>query len=725
MISTPAPTRRPGRVRIGPDAITGAGVAAAVVVLAFLTSPGADPSTPTDGAYTWSLIGLVVLGAVACATPLVTGRGGERRSTVAVGLFALFTALAAISILWSVQPDWSWYGANQLVAYLAAFAGAAAMARVSPERWPGLVGGIAAGATVLCGWALLAKVFPATIDPSNTRGRLLEPFGYWNAIGVVAALGLPACLWAGTRPGASRLQRTACAPALTLGLAVVVLSYSRSAVLSAAVGCGLWLVCVPRRLQSVAVLAVGAAGAIPVAGWMLHQPNLNNDSVAPAIQDSAGHTFGVVILITLIVVAAAGRALAIANDRVVLSADLRRRIGIALLGLAALIPVAGVLALAASSRGLTGEIAHLWDSLTSTSSVVKDNSTRLAQLGSSRPLYWSEAFSVFDHHVLAGAGALAYGIARLRYTTAAYAQTVYAHGYIFQTLADLGLVGLAVTLTLLTAWCRAVGPALRPWRSRAAGGGGDAVTDEWSGLIALGAIVVAFGVQSLLDWTWYFPGVSVSVLIGAGWLAGRGRLEYRSAQPARVPRLRERPAAGAAILALAVVALAACWLMWAPLHSAQGVATAEAASTNEAAFSAARGAATADPLSIAPLQELSILYQGLRDNASARAELVKATQVQPQNPQSWLSLAQLDLKSHRPRPAAGEAGRVLDLDISWREDILNGGDATVHAAEAVIRQARTALAAGRGHAAQRRARANSRRRHRGGPPAVRTSTSPN
>ena len=726
MTVTPSRPRPASLIGARPDLITAAGVATAIVALAFLTSSGTDPSTPIDGAYTWSLIALVLLSALACATPIARGVRGSRWGAGPIVLFAAFAALAALSIIWSIQPDWSWYGANQLVAYFAAFAGAAALARTAPERWPGLVGGIAAGATVLCVWSLLAKVFPASLDPSNTRGRLLEPFGYWNAIGVVAALGLPACLWAGTRPSAPRLQRVICPPALTLGLTVVVLSYSRSAVLSAIVGCGLWLVLAPRRLRSVAILAIGAAGAIPAAGWMLHQPNLKNDSVAPSIADSAGHTFGVVILVTLLIVTAAGVAMAIAGERVVLPDQLRRRIGTVLLCLAALIPVAGVLAMAASSRGLTGEISHLWNSLTSTSSVIKDNSARLSELGSSRPLYWSQAFSVFSHHLLAGAGALAYGVARLRYTTAAYAQTMYAHGYIFQTLADFGLVGLTVTLALLAAWCRSAVRTLAPWRSRAAGEGEPALLDEWSGLIALGAIVVAFGVQSLLDWTWYFPGVSVPVLLGAGWLAGRGPLvDRRSGPAARIPRLRERPGAGAAILGVALVTLVACWLMWEPLHSAQGVAAAETASTNEAAFTAARGAATADPLSIAPLQELSILYQGLGNQAAARRELAKATGLQPDNPQPWLWLGQLDVKLHHPRPALREAGRVLDLDISWQEDILNGGDETVHAAEAVISQARTELATQRRAGAQRRARANSRRRHSGGPPAVRTSTAAN
>ena len=68
-----------------------------------------------------------------------------------------------------------------MLAYLAAFAGAAALARLAPERWPALVGAIATAAVGLAGYALLVKVFPATLDAGDALGRLQSPFGYWNA----------------------------------------------------------------------------------------------------------------------------------------------------------------------------------------------------------------------------------------------------------------------------------------------------------------------------------------------------------------------------------------------------------------------------------------------------------------------------------------------------------------------------------------------------------------
>ena len=344
-----------------------------------------------------------------------------------------------------------------------------------------------------------------------------------------------------------------------------------------------------------------------------------------------------------------------ADERIRLPELARRRIGTVLVCLVALVPVAAVAAAAASSRGLTGQVSHAWHSLTSSTSVVKDTSSRLSQLGSSRPLYWGQGIKVGEHHVLAGAGELAYGVARLRYTTVA-AKTDHAHSYLFQTFADLGLIGVALTIALLIAWVAAAARALRP-----------AVPvrlDERHGLIALAAIVVAFGVQSLLDWTWYFPGVSVPALLAAGWLAGRGPLDAPTGRAANRRRLTERPAAGAAVLTLAAAALVCAWLMWEPLHSNDEIAAAQNAGTNQAAFAAARSAVSANPLSTRPLLQLSILYEGVRDNRAARAELVRATRLQPDNPEPWVWLATFDLQTGRIRPAVADANRILALDTA-------------------------------------------------------------
>ncbi|HEX4011419.1 MAG TPA: O-antigen ligase family protein [Solirubrobacteraceae bacterium] len=654
-------------------------IAGAAFALAILTSGNADPDVPVGGSWAWPEIATTLVGAAACAVAIAVGGRGRRWGLASVGLFGLFTAFAALSILWSVQPDWSWYGTDQLLAYLSAFAGAVALARVFPARWTALVGAMAVGMTALAGYSLLAKVFPATLAAASTYGRLQAPFGYWNAIGLAAAMGVPACLWAAARREGGPLTRAAAAPAMTVLFSVIVLSYSRSAALAAVIGGGVFIVFVPLRLRSALMAAVGGLGAVPIVIWALGNHALTTDHTALPAQDSAGHSFGIVLVIVLVVVSAAGLVAALAMDRVALPETLRRRVGTALIVLVALVPIAAIGGLAASQRGLTGEISHAWQTLT-TSKGTGDTSARLTQLGSSRPMYWHQGLDVGAHNLLAGAGELGYGIARLRYTPPSQPwKTDQAHSFVIQTFADLGLIGVALMVALLVAWGR---DTLRTVAPGVGWGELDASAErERQGLIALAGIVLAFGIQSTLDWTWYFPGVAIPALACAGWLAGRGPLTAPVRRLARRAKLIDRPGTAALITGVVAAALIAAWLMWEPLHSTDEYFAATNATTNTAAFSDAHAAAGSNPLSDQPLELLALLYQSAHDNPAARAELVKATRLLPDDPEPWAALGTFDQQTRARRAAVADMNHVLALDHT-ADEWTKAADATIAAAGA-------------------------------------------
>jgi hypothetical protein len=672
--------------------------AAALVALVFLTSSSIDQTVTSEN--TWSEIAITFLGAGACAAAVLIGGRGRAWGAPAVGWFAAFTAFAALSIVWSVQPDWSWLGANQLLSYLAAFAAAVVAARLLPRRWPALVGGLAIAMTALCAYSLLAKVFPSTLASGNDKGRLMAPFGYWNAIGVAAAIGLAPALWAATRPAGSTALRALTVPAMTLMLSVIALSYSRSAALVGVVAVVAWVAFVPLRLRSALMLGLAGICALPIVVVALHDHNLTSDGVSLPAQDAAGHAFGWVLLGIMLAAGALGVVATLATERVAVPAAARRRIGAVLIGLAALVPVAAVVAVAASSRGLFGEISHAWHSLVSTQSVVGDTPGRLTEFGSSRPVYWHQGLDVGSHALLKGVGELGYGVARLRYTTSGL-KADQAHNYLVQTFADLGLVGVALTVALLVAWGRAAARPLalsRRWRQLT-----DGEAAERAGLAALAIVVLTFGIQSLLDFSFYFPGIAIPVLLCAGWLAGRGPL---SAPVGRrtVGRVSviQRPGAGALVTGLAALALIGGWLMWQPLRSAQAMADAE--NHPGTAFASARTAASRDPLSIDPLYLLSALYQGNHQSGPARAELVKATQLQPENPQPWQWLGEFDFAAGHLQPAIGELQRAVSLDQATSVDTIT---ARVH-----ITQAAMLLAQRRAAAAEAQsARAHRHHRH--------------
>ena len=88
-----------------------------------------------------------------------------------VGLLLAFAALTALSVVWSVQPDASWQNAGRMFAYSAVFGAAVALARAAPARWPAVLGGVTLAAVIVCGYALLTKVFPAAISTPTTSTR--------------------------------------------------------------------------------------------------------------------------------------------------------------------------------------------------------------------------------------------------------------------------------------------------------------------------------------------------------------------------------------------------------------------------------------------------------------------------------------------------------------------------------------------------------------------------
>ena len=171
------------------------------------------------------------------------------------------------------------------------------------------------------------------------------------------------------------------------------------------------------------------------------------------------------------------------------------------------------------------------------------------QLGSSRPIYWHQAIDVGEHALFKGVGLLGFGVARLRYTTNLGVVSE-AHSYLFETFADLGLLGVVLMFALLVSWLVA---AARPLALRIRTASLDPErAAERDGMVALAAIVVGFGVQSTLDWTWFFSGATVPVLLCAGWLAGRGPLlaPRRETPPGSPPRPRPaRPLRARSVLA--------------------------------------------------------------------------------------------------------------------------------------------------------------------------------
>jgi O-antigen ligase len=684
----------------------------ALCLLTFTTTGGSTSGTNL-ASNTWAQIALVLIAAALGITAARVAGRGRAWGAASLGLFAALVALTLLSISWSVQPDTTWLDTNLTLSYLAAFGGGLALARMAPERWAAIIGAVALLAVVVSGYALLGKVFPTTVAPGQALlgARLSAPYGYWNAIGLVAGLGLPACVWLGARREGNPFLRALAVPAIGVLVATVLLSYSRGALLAAVIGLACWFVFVPLRLRGVLVLALGVIAGGAVMLWALGVPGITSDGQTMHTQITAGHSFGIVLVVTLVVSFGVTAALLVAGERRELGERDRRRIGGALLALVACLPVVAVIGLAASSRGFTGEISYGWSKLTSSNVGSGGTSaSRLLAEDNSHARYWSEGIKVGDHALLKGVGGLGFGTASLRYSSA-HGGAANAHSFWIETYADFGLIGLVVTVGLFLAWgtaaARAVGarrPSLVWFRSRGLSGPGEPVPDraaERAGLLTLLAVVVVFGVHSALDWTWFIPGLTVPALLCAGWLAGRGPL----GQPVKWSRAASRaergaralvtapyrafiaaPGQSAATAAIIAIALLCAWTIWQPLRSVNADAAALAALTRghpAVALADARSAANLDPLSIQPrIYEWDIYSIVLGDTAAARAALQADVRLQPANPATWVQLGRYDLTIGQPREAIAALQAALYLFPQ---------DATMPSLASLIAQARSEL----------------------------------
>ena len=71
-----------------------------------------------------------------------------------------------------------------------ALAGVVGAARLAPNGWLVLLRGLLIAIAVVTGYALASRIWPADIAPNDLYSRLAQPYGYWNALGLTAAMGV-------------------------------------------------------------------------------------------------------------------------------------------------------------------------------------------------------------------------------------------------------------------------------------------------------------------------------------------------------------------------------------------------------------------------------------------------------------------------------------------------------------------------------------------------------
>jgi hypothetical protein len=611
-------------------------------------------------------IGLMLAGSVAVAAACLLGGPGRLHGVPAVLAFGLLAAFTALSITWSLAPSDSWLESSRTLAYLSVLAGGGALVRLMPGRWAELLYGVLGGLVAICAWALLTKVFPASLNPDETLARLRAPFEYWNSVGLTAALAVLPLLWLTARRTGSGAVNALAWPLLGLVFVCLMLSYSRGALIALAIGLAVWFVAVPLRLRAVAALLCSCLAAVPVVIWAFAQDGLTVDRAPMAARVDAGHELGALLLLLVAVLGVCGLAVGFFTTERPPSERTRRIAGRGLLAGLALVPVAVLIALAASPGGVSGQTTEAWNRLTDPKARTPGNTPdRLAATSSVRAQYWDEALKVHADSTLVGTGAGAYAVVRTRYRQNGNVIVRHAHGYFVQTLSDLGWVGIGLSLLAALIWVLTAARALGMRRDDR----GLPFDAERVALWTMAAAVVVFAVHSAIDWTWFVPGNVVPALLLAGWVAGRGPLRARLAPPAEAVAVEASPAVPASgwrrfappparglLAALAVaIALVAAWAAYQPQRSVAAGDEALALLDRgqyEQAVAMAQTAVDRNPLSPDPLFELAAIQQARGQTPEAKAALVRATEVQPASAEAWRRLGQFRLDAlSEPRGA--------------------------------------------------------------------------
>ena len=659
----------------GPGAWLSIAVSLVILLATFVGRGGVrlGPTTTVE-------IGLMLAGAVAVAAACLRGAHGRLHGVPAVIAFGLLAAYTALSILWSLSPSDSWLETNRTLAYLAVFAGGVALVRLAPGRWAEMLYGVLAGLVAICAWALLTKVFPASLNPDETLARLRAPFEYWNSVGLTAAMAVPPLLWMTARRTGSGAVNAMAWPLLGLVFVCLMLSYSRGALIALAIGLAVWFAAVPLRLRAVAALLSSSLAAVPVVLWAFAQDGLTVDRAPMAARVDAGHELGALLLLLVAVLGACGLAVGFFTAQSPPDERARRIAGRGLLAGLALVPVAVVIALAAAPGGFSGQSSDAWSRLTDPQARTPGNTPdRLAATSSVRAQYWDEALKVHADSTLVGTGAGSYAVVRTRYRQNGDVLVRHAHGYFVQTLSDLGWIGLGLSLLAALAWLLTAARALGMRRADR----GLPFDAERVAMWTMAAAVVVFAVHSAIDWTWFVPGNVVPALLLAGWVAGRGPLRARLAVEAPVTEVVVEPVAPRAgwrrytpepvrglLAALAIVtALLAAWAAYQPQRSVNAGDEALALLDRgryEQAVEMARTAVDRNPLSPEPQFELAAIQQARGQTPEAKAALIRATEVQPASAEAWRRLGQFRLDAlSEPR------GALKDFQVAYYLDPTN------------------------------------------------------
>ena len=555
----------------------------------------------------WSGGALLWLAAIALAL------GVQARMTrLELTLLAALTALTAwifLSALWSQNTTSTMLEGERALVYVGG--GLTALLLVRRATSEVLLASVWAATVVACGWGVATRLFPeqlGSFDPVAGY-RLSEPLGYWNALGIFAALGTLLAVGLAARSGP--VLRCLAGASTVVTVLALYFTFSRGGWMALFVGAAVAVAVDPRRLQLITTgLALLPWPALAVllasrSDALTHQ----TASLRAAVKD--GH--GLAVISIGLMVAAALAALAL--DALESSVSVPERVQRIYAGTLVVVLAAALIVVFGrygSPETLARKAYHAFNKPPRSGG--GNLNERLFNLSSTgRNQQWHAAWEDARHHPWLGSGAGTYDI--YWFANRPIGNTVHdAHNLYLETLAELGPVGELLLIALLGT------PVLALRKARSA-----------PLASAAAAAYVAYVAHAAVDWDWEMPAVTLVALFCGISLLASGRDEWAGRFVG--PRLR------AGMLA-ATVALGGFAVLGLLGNSAVSASTRAADAGNYArAESQARRAGDLAPWSSAPWRKLGEAQLRAGHVAAARASFLKAVATEPRDWTLWLELA--------------------------------------------------------------------------------------
>jgi hypothetical protein len=568
----------------------------------------------------WSGLALLWLAAIGLALGVAVEVGALDR--LFLGALAALTLWVSLSLVWtSSVPETILEGERTLV-YLAA--GIAAFVLLRRPSVPALLLGTWAAITLVSAYALATRLFPERLgvfDPIS-RYRLSEPIGYWNAFGILAAIGALLALGLAARSGP--VVRCLAAGSTVVLLLTLYFTFSRGGWIAFFVGLAAAIAIERRRLQLITTAIVLAPWPV-IAIWAAStSPALTREGATLSAASRDGHGLAV---IAIALAFAAGLAI-LAVDWLETAAPVPHGLQRLYAGVLVFVLV-GAMIVVFGRYGFPPTLARkAYNAFSSSAPAHGANlNKRLFSLsGNGRSEQFHTAWQQVTDHPVLGGGAGSFSEYWFQHRRVA--ATVHdAHNLYLETLAELGVPGLLLIVLVLGL------PLAAVRRARSS-----PLT-----AVAFGAYV-AFVFHAAVDWDWEMPAVTLAALFCGFALLATAR---REGEPQQLrPRVRVAALAGTAALAgLVLLGL---------LGNGAISASSKAADAGHwaRAESRARRATDFAPWSSEPWRKLAEAQVGGGDLAAARASFRTAISKDRRDWTLWFELARASRGAERRRALA-------------------------------------------------------------------------